>query len=82
MPEQLIFGMTFWRSSFFEGVSVTTVILATVREEGRLRAAVRYIVLPESAGSRESADEFQIMHFIYVFLQQKLLRPHYCAMFF
>ena len=35
-----------------------------MREEGRLRAAGRYIVLPESG---ESADEFKITHFIYVF---------------
>ncbi len=48
----------------FEGVSVTPVILATVRGEGRLRAAGRYIVSGESG---ESADEFQIAHFIYVF---------------
>ena len=48
----------------FEGVSVTTVILATVRGEGRLRAAGHYIVSGESG---ESADEFQIAHFIYVF---------------
>ncbi len=38
-----------------------------MREEGRLRAAGPYIVLPESAGSGESADEFQITHFICVF---------------
>ena len=60
-----------WSSiEWFEGVSVTTVILATMREEGRLRAAGRYIVLPESGESGESAglpDEFQIAHFICVF---------------
>ncbi len=54
----------------FEGVSVTAVILATVRGEGRLRAAGRYIVSGGSGGSGGlpgSADEFQIAHFIYVF---------------
>ena len=38
-----------------------------MREEGRLRAAGRYIVLPESGESAGSGDEFQITHFIYVF---------------
>jgi len=54
----------------FEGVSVTAVILATVRGEGRLRAAGRYIVSGGSGGSGGlpgSADEFQIGHFICVF---------------
>ena len=48
----------------FEGVCVTAVILATVRGEGRLRAAGRYIV---SGGSGGLPDEFQIAHFICVF---------------
>ncbi len=38
-----------------------------MRGEGRLRAAGRYIVLRGSGGSAGSADEFQIVHFIYVF---------------
>ncbi len=54
----------------FEGVCLTPVILATVRGEGRLRAAGRYVVLPESGGSAGSADEFQIVQ-IMCFLQQK-----------
>ena len=46
---------------------LTHVILATVRGEGRLRAAGRYVVSAVSAGlpgSAGSADEFQIAHFI------------------
>ncbi len=66
---------------YFEGVCVTAVILATVRGEGRLRAAGRYIVSGGSGGSAGSADEFQIVHFIYVFTQN-LLGPHSGAMFF
>ncbi len=40
----------------FEGVCLTPVILATVRGEGRLRAAGRYVVstgLPGSAGKQK-----------------------------
>ncbi len=48
----------------FEGVCATPVILATVRGEGRLRAAGRYIVLPESGGSAGLPDEFQIVQII------------------
>ncbi len=33
-------------------------------------------------GSAGSADEFQIAHFVYMFLQQKLLGPHSGALFF
>ena len=55
---------------WFEGVSVTTVIPATARGEGRLRAAVHYVASAGSGGSgesAESADEFQIVHFPSVF---------------
>ncbi len=52
---------------YFEGVSVTPVILATVRGEGRLRAAGRYVVSAGLPGSAGLPDEFQIAHFIYVF---------------
>ncbi len=45
----------------FEGVCVTAVILATVRGEGRLRAAGRYVVLPGLPGLPGLPDEFQIV---------------------
>ncbi len=48
---------------YFEGVSVTTVILATVRGEGRLRAAGRYIVSGESGESGGSGGVFHFAHF-------------------
>ena len=46
----------FFENKYFEAVSVTTVILATVRGEGRLGAAGPYVV---SRGSEGSPGEFQ-----------------------
>ena len=68
----------------FEGVSVTTVILATVRGEGRLRAAGRYVVSGESGEPGESGGKQKLTPNCAkcVFLQQKLLGPHSGAMFF
>ncbi len=71
-----------WIKESFEGVCLTPVILATVRGEGRLRAAGRYVVSAGLPGSAGSADEFQIVQIMCVFLQQKLLGPHSGAMFF
>ena len=55
-----------------------------MREEGRLRAAGRYIVLPESGGSAGSAglpDEFHIAHFIYVFTAKVARTSLLCNVF-
>ena len=63
----------------FEGVSVTTVILATVRGEGRLRAAGRYVVSVRLPGS---ADEFQIVQIICVFTAKVARTSLRCNVFY
>ena len=50
---------------WFEGVCLTPVILATVREEGRLRAAGPNVTSAGSGGSGGSGDEFQIVQIRY-----------------
>ncbi len=72
------------KAQWFEGVCLTPVILATVRGEGRLRAAGRYVVsagLPGSAGSAGSADEFQIVQIIFVFTAKVTRVTLWCNVF-
>ena len=49
----------------FEGVCLTPVVLATVRGEGRLRAAGRYVVSTGSAGSRHEPIGVRICCYVF-----------------
>ena len=44
---------------YFDGISITPVILATAHGEGRLQATGPNVISGDSGGSAESADEFQ-----------------------